>query len=113
MSDPWNLTEAQRRQFREARAEETERRRAQDRGRPRRVTVNVMGREVTVDIHDGWRTLGPVVTAARWRAGCGELPFDNFEVRDDTGRLLDPHTALGGWLAGTTLYVNRLAGIGA
>lgn len=77
------------------------------------VTVNVAGAEVTVELREDWSTLAPVTTAARWLAGCGALPFDNFEVRDDSGRLLDPHAKLGDWLTGRTLYVNRLVGIGA
>jgi hypothetical protein len=76
-------------------------------------TVNVAGTEVIVKLREGWSTLAPVVTAARWLAGCGALPFDNFEVRDEQGQLLDPFAGLGDWLHGRTLYVNRLAGIGA
>jgi hypothetical protein len=77
------------------------------------VAVNVAGAEVAVEVRAGWSTLAPVTTAARWLAGCGALPFDNFETRDDHGRLLAPYASLGGWLDGRTLYVNRLAGIGA
>jgi hypothetical protein len=77
------------------------------------VSVNVAGIEVAVEVRKDWSTLAPVTTAARWLAGCGALPFDNFEARDDNGRLLDPHAELGSWLDGRTLYVNRLAGIGA
>jgi hypothetical protein len=79
----------------------------------RKVAVNVTGIEVAVELREGWSTLAPVTTAARWLAGCGALPFDNFETRLDDGRLLVPHAVLGGWLDGRTLYVNRLAGIGA
>jgi hypothetical protein len=77
------------------------------------VAVNVAGTEVAVEVREGWSTLAPVTTAARWLAGCGALPFDNFETRDDHGRLLAPYAKLGDWLDGGTLYVNRLAGIGA
>jgi len=77
------------------------------------VAVNVAGTEVTVEVREDWSTLAPVTTAARWLAGCGALPFDNFEVRDASGQLLDAHAGLGDWLHGKTLYVNRLAGIGA
>jgi hypothetical protein len=76
------------------------------------VPVNVAGTEVAVEVHDGWSTLAPVTTAARWLAGCGALPFDNFEARDDDGRLLAPYAELGDWPAGRMIYVNRLAGIG-
>lgn len=79
----------------------------------RKVTVNVAGTEVTVEVREGWSTLAPVTTAARWLAGCGALPFGSFETRDDGGRLLAPDAGLGDWLDGRTLYVNRLAGIGA
>jgi len=79
----------------------------------RKIPVNVTGTEVVVEVHEGWSTIAPVTTAARWLAGCGAVPFDNCEVRDDDGRLLDPHAVLGDWLDGRTLYVNRLAGIGA
>lgn len=79
----------------------------------RKIAVNVTGTEVTVEVREGWSTLAPVTTAARWAAGCGALPFDNFETRDDDGRLLHPYAGLGDWLDGRTLYVNRLAGIGA
>lgn len=82
-------------------------------GLRRKVAVNVTGIEVTVEVGDDWSTLAPVTTAARWLAGCGALPFDNFETRDGDGRLLAPYAGLGGWLNGRTLYVNRLAGIGA
>jgi hypothetical protein len=78
-----------------------------------RVAVNVTGTKVAVEVRDGWSTLAPVTTAARWLAGCGALPFDNFETRDDHGRLLAPYAKLGDWLDGRTLYVNRLAGMGA
>lgn len=76
------------------------------------VAVNVAGTEVTVEVRDGWSTLAPVTTAARWLAGCGALPFDNFEARDDGGQLLAPYAELGDWPDGKTIYVNRLAGIG-
>jgi hypothetical protein len=75
------------------------------------IRVNVTGYEVTIGIRECWQTLAPVITAARWLAGCGELPFGNFEVRDETGRLLDPFTVLGDWFNDRTLYVNYLAGI--
>lgn len=55
----------------------------------------------------------PHDSRAVWLAGCGALPFDNFETRLDDGRLLVPYAVLGGWLDGRKLYVNRLAGIGA
>ena len=77
------------------------------------VVVNVTGIEVTVEVRDGWSTLAPVTTAARWLVGCGALPFDNFETRDDDGRLLSPYAELSDWLNGRTLYIHRLAGIGA
>jgi hypothetical protein len=77
------------------------------------VDVNVQGIEVAVETRDGWSTIAPVTTAARWLAGCGSLPFDNFEVRDGDGRLLSPFARLGGWLHGRTLHVSRLAGVGA
>lgn len=76
------------------------------------VTVIVAGAEVAVDVHEGWSTLAPVTTAARWLAGYGALPFDNFETRLDDGRLLAPYAKLGDWIEGRMLYVNRLAGIG-
>lgn len=82
-------------------------------GQAQTVAVNVGGIEVTVEVREGWSTLAPLTTAARWLAGCGALPFDNFETRDDGGLLLDPHARLGDWLHGRTLYVNRLAGIDA
>jgi hypothetical protein len=79
----------------------------------REVAVNVTGTEVAVGVRDDWLTLAPITTAARWIAGCGSLPFDNFETRDDGGRLLDPYARTGDWLRGRTIYVNRLSGIGA
>lgn len=82
-------------------------------GQAATIAVNVVGIEVTVEVREGWSTLAPVTTAARWLAGCGSLPFDNFETRTDDGRLLAPHAELGGWLNGRTLYVNRLTGVGA
>lgn len=78
----------------------------------REVTVDVAGVEVTIKMREDWLTLAPVTTAARWLAGCGALPFDNFETRDDDGRLLAPYAGLGDWPDGRTLYVNRLAKIG-
>lgn len=77
------------------------------------MAVNVTGTEVTVEVRQDWLTLAPLTTAARWLAGCGSLPFDNFETRDADGRLLAPYARLGDWLNGRTIYVNRLAGIGA
>ena len=84
-----------------------------DAGQARVVTLNVCGYEVAVEVREGWSTLAPVTTAARWLAGCGEHPIDNFEARDDTGRLLHPYARLGDWLNGRTIHVNRLTGIGA
>lgn len=79
----------------------------------RTVRVNVCGQETLVAVHDGWTTIAPVTTKARWQTGCGDRAFDNFEVRDERGTLLQPDAALGEWLDGRTLYVNLLAGIGA
>jgi hypothetical protein len=76
------------------------------------VMVNVAGTEVSVEVREGWSTIAPVTTAARWAAGCGTVPFDSFEVRDDNGVLLDPHARLGAWLHGRTLFVNLPAGTG-
>lgn len=74
--------------------------------------LNVKGQPTTVEIRKGWTTIAPVTTAARWRTGCGSVPFDNFEVRDADGRLLDPECPLA-LLDGRTLFVNLLAGVGA
>ena len=77
------------------------------------VRLNVCGQETVVAVQDGWDTIAPVTTKARWQTGNGERPFDNYEVRDEVGTLLQPDAALGGWLDGRTLYVSLLAGIGA
>jgi hypothetical protein len=76
------------------------------------VAVNVAGFEAEIEIREGWATIAPLTTTARWLAGCGAVPFDSFETRDDSGQLLDPYARLGEWLHGRTLYVNRLAGAG-
>lgn len=73
------------------------------------VYVNVAGVIVPVIPQSGW-TIGAIATSARWQAGCGSVAFDNWEVRDFDGRLLDQSAPPG---ALDYLSVARLAGIGA
>lgn len=77
------------------------------------VKVNVKGQLVTLRTHKAWKDITALSTAARWKAGCGATPAGCFEIRDETGRLLKAESPIGDWLAGHTLYVNLLAGIGA
>lgn len=76
------------------------------------IKVNVKGQPTTVEVRKGWNTIAPVTTTARWQTGCGSIPFDNFEVRDANGRLLDPEYPLA-LLNGRTLYVHLFPGVGA
>jgi hypothetical protein len=73
------------------------------------ISVNVTGVVVPVVPRPGWN-IGAIATHARWQAGCGSIPFDNWEVRDRDGRLLDQSAPPGGL---DYLSVVRLAGIGA
>lgn len=74
--------------------------------------VIVCGQLIVIQIRSEWKDIGAVTAAARWRAGCGEQPFDLFESRDGDGKLLDPQAPVGPWLRDTTLYVNRRPGTG-
>jgi DNA-binding Lrp family transcriptional regulator len=80
---------------------------------PDSVPVIVYGKRVTVEVEQAWATIGAITTAARWEAGIGSRPFDNFETRDEAGALLAPLAPIGSWLTGKTLHVHLLAGIGA
>jgi hypothetical protein len=71
--------------------------------------VYVTGREFTVECKPGW-TVGAVATHARWAAGAGEVPFDNWDHRDAEGRLLDPSVPAEGI---SVLWVDRRPGVGA
>lgn len=73
------------------------------------IRVIVTGRYVDVEPEPGM-TIGAIATKARWIAGCGSVPFDNWEIRSEDGTLLDP-SAQPGKLR--VLVVNLLAGIGA
>lgn len=75
----------------------------------RRMRVIVKGHDVTVEAEQGM-TIGAITTKARWAAGCGSVPFDNWEIRTENGILLDPYAQPGPL---TVLVVNLLAGIGA
>ena len=71
--------------------------------------VNVAGQEAVVTPPPGL-TLGAIATQARWLVGYGSVPFDNWEIRDENGTLLDPYAPPGNI---RRLFINRLAGIGA
>lgn len=72
------------------------------------MTIRVVVSGAEVEVPPG-PTIGATATGARWLAGCGEVPFDNWEIRDEHGTLLDPSAGLG---SVRVLYVNRHAGIG-
>ena len=74
-----------------------------------RIRVIVKGHAVNVEPRPDW-TIGAIATAARWSAGCGPVPFDNWEIRTADGRLLDPYAQPG---ALRVLMVDLLAGVGA
>jgi hypothetical protein len=71
--------------------------------------VIVKGCEVSVEPEPGM-TIGAIATKGRWAAGCGSVPFDNWEIRTGDGVLLNPYAQPG---ALTMLVVNLLAGVGA
>lgn len=72
------------------------------------VDVQVCGYVTKVTIEPGW-TIGAIATKARWQAGYGYIPFDEWEIRDGEGVLLD-YTAPPGKV--TLFFVERKAGVG-
>ncbi len=74
----------------------------------KKMRVIVQGREVKVKVK-AWMTIGAITTKARWVAGCGFEPFDRWEVRDESGVLLNPAAGPG---ALAVLFVDLPPGIG-
>lgn len=83
-----------------------------------RVCVNVCGHEVEVVVRKH-QDLCAVATDARWQVGYGEIPADNWEIRDEEGNLLSP-TWPARWPASVTavpfpakVFVHRKPAVGA
>lgn len=72
--------------------------------------MRVIVKGIPVDIEPGpGMHIGAITTKARWAAGCGSVPFDNWEIRTEDGTLLDPFAQPG---ALRVLIVNLLPGAG-
>jgi hypothetical protein len=78
-----------------------------------RLTVNVAGEVVQVQA-DPTRPLWNVMNQAFAAAGRLGEPWENWELRDSTGRFLDRKVVLSefGLHPGVTLFLNMKAGIG-
>lgn len=81
--------------------------------RLQRLIVNVAGEPVTIQANPD-KLLWVVMNQAFGAAGRTGEPWENWELRDDDGRLLDIEIKVRdfGWVPDTLLFLNMKAAIG-